>query len=211
MSHEQRERYADAIVTVARSERVRAVTIPVLFAAADLAVAESCSDARASAGLQPGTFDPVHYGHITAALAALLGTELDGVVLAVGGEVPDKSACPFDHRFAMAGAALRELGVDVVGASDVRQQAFEMFESRPDALPLAGDTPMTRRRNTDLAAFIWLFRANPLVRWTYIVGADKVRDITAGETARQQAALRQRSRLTIKGTLEYQACDATVC
>ena len=38
-----------------------------------------------------------------------------------------------------------------------------------------------------------------------------VRDITAGETAAQQAALRERSRLTIKGTLEYQACDATVC
>jgi len=38
-----------------------------------------------------------------------------------------------------------------------------------------------------------------------------VRDITAGGTASQQAELRERSRLTIKGTLEYQACDATVC
>ena len=38
-----------------------------------------------------------------------------------------------------------------------------------------------------------------------------VRDITAGETAAQQAALRARSRLTIKGTLEYQACDTNVC
>lgn len=38
-----------------------------------------------------------------------------------------------------------------------------------------------------------------------------VRDITAGETASQQAELLERSRLTITGTVEYQACDATVC
>jgi DsbC/DsbD-like thiol-disulfide interchange protein len=38
-----------------------------------------------------------------------------------------------------------------------------------------------------------------------------VLDITAGDTAAEQARLRARSRLTIKGKLEYQACDDTVC
>ena len=36
-------------------------------------------------------------------------------------------------------------------------------------------------------------------------------DVTAGGTPAQQTALNQRSRLTIKGALTYQACDATVC
>ena len=36
-------------------------------------------------------------------------------------------------------------------------------------------------------------------------------DITAGNTAAQQAQLHARSRLTIKGELQYQACDETVC
>jgi DsbC/DsbD-like thiol-disulfide interchange protein len=38
-----------------------------------------------------------------------------------------------------------------------------------------------------------------------------VLDITAGDTAADQARLRARSRLTIKGKLDYQACDETVC
>jgi DsbC/DsbD-like thiol-disulfide interchange protein len=38
-----------------------------------------------------------------------------------------------------------------------------------------------------------------------------VLDITAGDTAAKQARLRSRSRLTLKGQLEYQACDDTVC
>jgi len=38
-----------------------------------------------------------------------------------------------------------------------------------------------------------------------------VLDITAGDTADDQARLGSRSRLTIKGKLEYQACDDTVC
>lgn len=33
----------------------------------------------------------------------------------------------------------------------------------------------------------------------------------AGDTGAQQAELRTRSRLAIKGALEYQACDDTVC
>ena len=38
-----------------------------------------------------------------------------------------------------------------------------------------------------------------------------VLDITAGDTVAQQAELRTRSRLAIKGELEYQACDDSVC
>jgi hypothetical protein len=38
-----------------------------------------------------------------------------------------------------------------------------------------------------------------------------VLDITAGDTAAKQARLRSRVTLTIKGKLEYQACDDTVC
>ena len=36
-------------------------------------------------------------------------------------------------------------------------------------------------------------------------------DVTAGETASAAATLRARSRLTIKGSLNYQACDDSVC
>jgi len=36
-------------------------------------------------------------------------------------------------------------------------------------------------------------------------------DVTVGETTEQQAQLRNRSRLTLKGALEYQACDDRIC
>jgi hypothetical protein len=36
-------------------------------------------------------------------------------------------------------------------------------------------------------------------------------DLTAGVTAAQQTRLRARSRITIRGALEYQACDDQVC
>jgi DsbC/DsbD-like thiol-disulfide interchange protein len=38
-----------------------------------------------------------------------------------------------------------------------------------------------------------------------------VRDVTVGHTAAQRAALRAGARVVIKGELQYQACDATVC
>ena len=38
-----------------------------------------------------------------------------------------------------------------------------------------------------------------------------VLDLTVGETPEQQGQLRSRSRLTLKGTLEYQACDDRLC
>jgi hypothetical protein len=36
-------------------------------------------------------------------------------------------------------------------------------------------------------------------------------DITLGETSAQQAQLRSMSRVTLKGTLDYQACDDEIC
>ena len=77
-----------------------------------------------------------------------------------------------------------------IQVTPIRQQIVEMFEEN-NALELAGNkeelerlkeelklkiknVDELRRFNMDMAAFIWLFCANPKVKWYYLVGSDKV-------------------------------------
>src|SRR6266850_6753148 len=90
MTGEQRTRYAIAIHQVLETTPERAISPDVLFRAADLAVSGETSNIEARVGLQPGTMNPVHYGHLSASLAAIIANTMDVVLLMSGGNVPDK-------------------------------------------------------------------------------------------------------------------------
>ena len=71
-------------------------------------------------GLFGGTFDPVHVGHLAAAMAARHVLALDHVVLVVAGDPWQKhgrTLAPAEDRFAMVAAAID--GVDGLRASRV--------------------------------------------------------------------------------------------
>jgi len=176
MTEAQTSRYMQAILHNMSSAELKVVTPDLLFDAADKAIANEVSIIEAHVGLQPGTMNPVHNGHISVALAGILVNELDTVLLATGATVPDKpkSVDPTIRnemlRIATRGNALSEW----LHVTPVRQQVAEMFSVNSQLLLLAGDTETVRRSNMDIAAFIWLFSANPKVRWTYLVGSDKV-------------------------------------
>jgi len=176
MTEAQKSCYSEAILQKMLSANLNVVTPDLLFDAADEAMANEVSTSDAHVGLQPGTMNPVHNGHISTALGGILVNELDTVLLAAGATVPDKprSVHPTIRnemlRIATGGNALSEW----LHVTPVRQQTAEMFSVNRQLLLLAGESEKVRRSNMDIAAFIWLFRANPKVRWTYLVGSDKV-------------------------------------
>lgn len=176
MSGEQQREYGEAILAVGRDQEDKCITPALLRAAAEGAIASAPAAPPLRIGLQPGTFDPVHYGHLSMALAATIEDSLDGVLLSVGAEVPDKAlVSPFRWRVEMTQLALQDdCATSVLAVTSIRQQVADMFDARLDARVPTGRTPVERRQNMDLAAFVWLFRANPHVTWTYIVGSDKV-------------------------------------
>lgn len=129
-------------------------------------------------GLQGGTFNPLTYGHITAALAGIISEGLNGVIIANGGTVPDKPfAASARLRNEMAELAVRTDPSlqDKLFVSTIREYVVRMFLEE-NAINIAGKDDKERKFNMDMAAFIWLFNAHPDVEWTYMVGSDKVND-----------------------------------
>jgi guanylate kinase len=184
-SDAQLQDYLEAIKNELELRGEKTITPDILFDAADRALKDKKSEIKARIGLQPGTINPLTYGHITASLAGILGriTSTDKnkntkvmTLIANGGTVPDKPfASPASIRNEMAREACKdpELGkwADV---TPIRGQMVDMFSSSADTLAIAGKDEGSRRFNMDMAAFIWLFVANPNVEWIYQVGSDKV-------------------------------------
>jgi hypothetical protein len=176
MSEVDRARFRRAIVDCAASSNAHVVTPEILFAAAERAIGGECCRAEARVGLQPGTLNPVHDGHLMAAVAGALSEDLDLVLLACGGTVLGKERVPaHETRATMARLAVQQRQLrDWIRVTSIRQHAEDVFESDPFASLLAGEGPQARHANFDIAAFAWLFVANPNVLWTYLVGSDKV-------------------------------------
>ncbi|OQX54920.1 MAG: hypothetical protein B5M53_05190, partial [Candidatus Cloacimonas sp. 4484_209] len=173
---EQENAYLKAIKEILQTEGEKVITPELLFKAAEIATKDCKSTVEAKIGLQPGTMNPLTYGHITASLGGIIGQELDAVILANGGTVPNKPyAANADIRNAMARKAVNQKGLeDWLLVTPIRQQMVEMFNRNGETLKLAGEDEKKRRFNMDMAGFIWLFVSNPNVEWYYLVGSDKV-------------------------------------
>ncbi|GAI46257.1 unnamed protein product, partial [marine sediment metagenome] len=148
----------------------------ILFEAAKRALQGRALTVKAKVALQPGTMNPLTYGHITASLASIIDKHIDKVILANGGTVPDKPyAASATIRNEMANIATQAPGLsDWLLVTPIRAQTVKMFSRDEKTLKLAGRDEKARRFNMDMAAFIWLFVANSNVQWFYIVGADKL-------------------------------------
>ncbi|MGD9015559.1 MAG: glycogen/starch synthase, partial [Candidatus Omnitrophota bacterium] len=217
MTPEDIQRYFISIREVLTERKQSVVNPEILFEAAKraLAIVGRASQVEARIAVQPGTMNPLTYGHITAGLAAIIDKQINRVILVNGGTVPDKPyAASADIRNEMANIATLDPGLsDWLLVTPIRAQVVDMFESR-EALYLAGteevasklreelttevdnifaehlidaeekikalerinsiDRDELRRRNMDIAAFIWLFVANPNVTWFYTIGSDKL-------------------------------------
>ncbi|MBU4342512.1 MAG: hypothetical protein KKG21_00705 [Candidatus Omnitrophica bacterium] len=177
-SRSEREEYLEAIKKVLNESDEKIANPEILKRAAEIALKGKQSSIEGKMGLQGGTFNPLTYGHITASLGGMISEELNGVVIANGGTIPDKPfASSAEIRNAMAELAVsgdQDLK-DKIFVSDIRDAVVRMFEEG-NAQDIAGENEDQRRFNMDMAAYIWLFMANPDMRWTFMVGSDKVND-----------------------------------
>ncbi|MBU0633969.1 MAG: hypothetical protein KKB82_05650 [Candidatus Omnitrophica bacterium] len=185
MTQKQQAAYLDAIGQVLEKRGQKVVTPDILFEAAKIATKNDRSNLKARIGLQLGTMNPLHYGHITASLAGIIGrvqkTDKNVKVmtlLANGGTVPDKPfAASAELRNQMAREACRSAEFNEwAEVTPIRGQLVDMFQASPKMLVLAGQNEVVRRFNMDMAAFIWLFVANPNVEWVFLAGSDKVNE-----------------------------------
>lgn len=162
------------------------VNAELLFTAADLLSAKIANPGTANYifGLRPGSDDPLHFGHISAGLAAILhlrsiNIPINGVIFATGAKVPDKpEISAFVHREAMVNAALKDFGPWLSPSSIRNMTAEELGKAyivqNNQKYYIMGGTPEEQRAYCDMAAFNLLFAINPSMQWYYITGSDKV-------------------------------------
>ncbi|MCX5750194.1 MAG: adenylyltransferase/cytidyltransferase family protein [Candidatus Saganbacteria bacterium] len=127
---------------------------------------------RPRIGVFPGTFSPVHLGHLTAILGSLLFGELDAIVIMPGRDIPSKPfALSLETRTEMLASVANDLpGVFI---STLRGDVSETLER----MQVPDQYCYSKRRLADVVAYSLLFEANPHVDWVYfITGEDKVRE-----------------------------------
>ena len=120
-----------------------------------------------------GTFDPIHSGHIEAAIAAADANALDSVMVVPCGVPPHKpNACraSYDHRFRM---------VELACTADPRLAVSGLEEPRPDGGPhYSVDTIALARSGLEFE--------EPL---RFIIGADAFAEFSLWKDAESVAAI----------------------
>ncbi len=181
---EQQVEYLHSIRDLRIQRDLCALSPGLFFDAADNALDRHArTGTSARIGILPGTMNPPHWGHIAAAIAAIIDLKLNAVLLAPCGIVPDKPDSPAGHlRLNMVDAAVGDKSVcGWLHSTSVRVDAVQMFVNEPQPREFGlDDSGAHRRLLMDVAAFVWLFRANPNVDWTYLVGSDEVADYGHG-------------------------------
>ena len=127
-------------------------------------------------GIRPGSDNPIHFGHITSGLAPIIALRLNGVVFATGGKVPDKlEISAFKHRYAMTQIGLENFS-NWLSQTDIRNITAKLADTINPATgkSIMGETALQQRSLADIVAFSWLRIMNPLIKWVYITGSDKI-------------------------------------
>ena len=120
-----------------------------------------------------GTFDPIHNGHIQAAVAAANANALDRVLVVPSGMPPHKpNACraSYEHRFRM---------VELACAADPRLVASRLEEPRPEGGPHYSVETIALDRST--------LEFNEPLR--FIIGADAFAELGLWREAESVAAI----------------------
>jgi nicotinic acid mononucleotide adenylyltransferase len=131
------------------------------------------SSAEYCIGIMPGSFDPIHLGHVVTAFGSIHQSELklNGVVMAAGGDVPDKAEiASFRHRSRMIWSCIHLKLDPWITFTPIRHEIVRMLRNSS----CFGNDPYKKRSLTDIAAFHLLFAMNPKVAWVYVTGSDKV-------------------------------------
>jgi ADP-ribose pyrophosphatase YjhB (NUDIX family) len=175
MTPEQGARYRQEIEKLLANEPV--VTSAVLLKAAKAVLKEHpewASHVGGSIALQPGSMNPYTNGHLAVSLAGILSADLRGAIVATGGAISEKPyALSAELRRWMTRKAVEDID-PLVKVSSIRNDSFETFKD--GSLSKWGKDLDEQVRTMDLAGFIWLFAANPDVKWVYLAGSDKVVD-----------------------------------
>ncbi|OGC06031.1 hypothetical protein A2526_05275 [candidate division WOR-1 bacterium RIFOXYD2_FULL_36_8] len=124
--------------------------------------------------LFPGCFNPLHIGHLSTALGAILFENLNGIILMPSGTNPQK---PFSLSFDIR----HEIITSIINQSNIQFTDFYSSTLRQDMETILGGIPFaengftSRRRLLDIMAFSLLMELNPHIEWVYYVtGVDKV-------------------------------------